>query len=457
MSTLRCEKLLPLFALLFIAAGAKASVVLTTLASFGGTNGANPDAGLVQAADGFLYGTTTGGGTSNMGTVFRISPTGGPLIPLVSFSATNGAYPRAGLVQQAGADFSLFGTTYAGGESNLGTLFKIKTNGALSAMLSFRGTNGANPQGGLVHGNDGQLYGATYYGGPTWPLGYGVVFQVTTNGVMTQLTSFAYTNGAGPYATLLRATDGNFYGTTQLGGAGGLGCVFKINGIGTVTPIVSFFTTNGALPSGGVVQGVDGHLYGTTSSGGSSNLGTIFRVTTSGNLTTMVSFTRANGESPLAGLIQGSDGHFYGTTAQGGTNAFGTVFQMTTNGSLTTLIAFNSSDGRNPYAGLVQGTDGSFYGTTANGGAHDLGTVYRVSAPAVSLPIVQTISQTDGSAVLTWNATVGQNYRVQYKTNLDDLVWIDWITSLTATNTTMTLLQNIGPEPRRFYRVGLLP
>ena len=146
-----------------------------------------------------------------------------------------------------------------------------------------------------------------------------------------------------------------------------------------------------------------------------------------------------------------------GTTAQGGTNAQGTVFRMTTNGALTTLIAFNSTNGANPYASLVQGADGSLYGTTGNGGDQGLGTVYRVSFASPSLPIVQTISQDGGLVVLGWNATVGQNYRVQYKTNLSDLGWIDWITNLTATNSTMTLLQNVGVGPQRFYRVGLVP
>jgi uncharacterized repeat protein (TIGR03803 family) len=457
MSTIRCVKLLPLLVLLFGVTVSNASVVLTTVASFAGTNGANPDAGLLLAADGFLYGTTTGGGSSNLGTVYRISPGGGDLTSLASFSRTNGAFPKAGLIQQAGEDPSLFGTTFAGGVSNLGTIFKITTNGTLSTLVSFRGTNGANPQAGLTHGDNGHLYGTTYYGGTNSSPGYGVVFQVTTNSVFTPLVSLANTNGAYPYGALRRGADESYYGTSELGGAGGLGSVFKISSAGVLSTIASFYGTNGAIPRGGLIQGGDGHFYGTTTSGGTSNLGTVFRVTASGNLTTLISFVGTNGSSPFAGLIQGGDGSFYGTAAQGGSNLFGTVFQITTNGLLTTLIAFDSISGRNPYAGLVQGLDGSLYGTTANGGDHGLGTIYRISFPAVSLPIVQTITQAGSSAVLTWNATVGQNYQVQYKTNLNDVTWVDWIATLTATNSTMTLLQNIGPETQRFYRVGLLP
>ncbi|HEX5222393.1 MAG TPA: choice-of-anchor tandem repeat GloVer-containing protein [Verrucomicrobiae bacterium] len=457
MSTIRCVKILPLLVSLFAVTGANASVVLTTLASFGGTNGANPEASLLLGADGFLYGTTTGGGTSNLGTVFRISPGGGDLSSLASFSRTNGAFPKAGLIQQAGEDPSLFGTTFAGGVSDLGTIFKITTNGTLSTLVSFHGTNGANPQAALATGDNGDLYGTTYYGGTNSSPGYGVVFQVTTNSVFTPLISLANTNGAYPYGPLRRGADENYYGTSELGGDAGLGSVFKISSAGVLSTIASFYGTNGALPRGGLIQGADGHFYGTTTSGGTSNQGTVFRVTASGNLTTLISFVGTNGAAPFAGMTDGGDGSFYGAAAQGGPNLFGTVFQITTNGVLTTLVAFDSSNGRNPYAGLVRGSDGSLYGTTANGGAHGLGTVYRISFPAVSLPIVQTLTQAGNSAVLTWNATVGRNYQVQYKTNLNDITWTDWIATLTATNSTMTLLPNVGPETQRFYRVGLLP
>jgi uncharacterized repeat protein (TIGR03803 family) len=216
--------------LCLLALPAPGGVILTTLASFGGTNGANPEAGLMQAADGNLYGTTVWGGTSNRGTVFRISPGNGTLVSLASFNSNNGANPYAGLVQRTNADFALYGTASKGGASNLGTIFQITTNGELSALASFHGTNGDNPQAGLATGNDGAYYGTTYFGGTNGP-GYGVVFRVTTNGALTPLASLAITNGAYPHGTLRLAGDGNFYGTTQYGGDGAYGTVFKISAV----------------------------------------------------------------------------------------------------------------------------------------------------------------------------------------------------------------------------------
>jgi uncharacterized repeat protein (TIGR03803 family) len=460
MATMKFTKtVMPMVVILSLCWGtlsAEGGVILTTLASFTGTNGANPDAGLIQAADGQLYGTTTGGGTSNLGTIFRLSPSSGTLVSLASFTGANGAFPKAGLVQRTNADFSLYGTAFSGGASNLGAIFQITTNGALSAIVSFRGTNGANPQAALAAGNDGKFYGTTYYGGTyDWPNGYGVVFQVTTNGTLASLASFNNTNGADPCAPLRLAGDANFYGTTQLGGTAGYGTVFKVGPGGTITTLASFNGTNGAYPFGGLVPGLDGKFYGTTLSGGTSNRGTVFQVTTNGVLTPLVSFLGTNGADPFAGLCLSRDGDFYGTTAQGGANAAGTVFRINPNGVLTTLVSFASTNGANPYAGVIQGQDGSLYGTTGGGGDFGLGTVYRLSLPLG--PITQTVSQNGDMLALSWEAVIGQTYRVQSKTNLDQILWSDWVSAITATNATMTLFDAIGPDPQRFYRVVLLP
>lgn len=438
-----------------VAPHVEGGIVLTTLVSFTGTNGTSPRAELVQGADGNFYGSTVRGGYFNLGTVFQMSPDGA-LVSLASFNGTNGAFPRTGLVPGTNADFPLYGTATSGGASNLGTVFQITTNGALTAIVSFKGTNGANPQAGLIPGNDGKFYGTTYWGATNdWPNGYGVVFQVTTNGALTTLVSFGNTNGAEPYAALRQADDGNFYGTTQLGGAAGHGTVFKISTSGSLTTLASFSSPNGAFPMGRLMQGLDGNLYGTTVSGGTSGLGTVFQITTNGVLTTLVSFTGTNGSEPIAGLLQGSDGNFYGTTAQGGTNAYGTVFRITTNGALTTVVTFDSTNGADPYGGVIQGKDGCLYGTTGGGGTFGLGTIYRLNLPLG--PIVQTVSQTGDTLALSWGAMIGQTHQVQYKTNLNQTTWSNWGSTLTATNATMTLFDTIGPDPQRFYRVVLLP
>jgi uncharacterized repeat protein (TIGR03803 family) len=248
---------------------------LTTLYSFAGNDGANPEAGLVEAGDGNFYGTTYSGGTVSYpgnGTVFRIS-TNSALTSLYSFTGSNdGAYPAAALVQ--GNDGYFYGTTSGGGTNNSGTVFKISTNGALTSLYSFTGSNdGAYPAAALVQGNDGYFYGTTSGGGTN---NSGTVFKISTNGALTGLYSFTGSNdGASPNG-LVQASDGNFYGTTEAGGNFftnyydlmpiSLGTVFKISTNGALTSLYSFggVDDDDENPQAGLVQGTDGMLYGTT-------------------------------------------------------------------------------------------------------------------------------------------------------------------------------------------------
>ena len=374
---------------------------LTSLYSFtGGNDGAGPGAGLVPGSDGNLYGTTSGfdpvsGEPGGFGTVFKIS-INGALTSLYSFTGGNdGAYPRAGLVQ--GSDGYFYGTTLQGGMNGEGTVFKISINGALTSLYSFTARNyhhgiydnndGALPYAGLVQGSDGYFYGTTGYGGTN---NEGTVFKISTNGALTSLYTFTGTNdGANPFAGLVQGSDGYFYGTTWGGGTNNEGTVFKISTNGGLTSLYSFPGGNdGADPQGGLVQGSDGNLYGTTQNGGTNGAGTVFTISTNGVLATLYSFgSGSDGANPEAALVQGRDGYFYGTTYDGGTNGAGTVFTISTNGALTSLYSFGSVqdtngfplDGAYPAAALVQGRDGYFYGTTEGGGTNGAGTVFKIS------------------------------------------------------------------------------
>ncbi len=321
---------------------------VTTIAIFGGTNsGQGLTAGLALDNEGNFYGTTLWGGTNNnsnysagMGTVFRMA-TSGTLTTLVSFNSTNGVAPYAGLT--LGNDGNFYGTTRSGGTNDYGTVFLITTNGTLTTLVSFNGGNGATPYAGLALGTDGNFYGATSAGGvtnSTYPSGMGTLFRMTTNGTLITLYSFSGNDGASPLAELTLGNDGNFYGTTSRNTGGG-GTVFRITPSGTLSTLVSFPRVNGAYPNGASPQaaltlGSDGNFYGTTEIGGTiqngnypNGMGTVFRVTTNGTLTTLVSFSSTNGVFPLAALTLGNDGNFYGTASQAGSSyGDGTVFRL---------------------------------------------------------------------------------------------------------------------------------
>ena len=251
---------------------------LTTLHSFAGADGNYPAALLIQGFDGKFYGTTVNGGANEScdffgingcGTVFSITPAG-VLTTIYNFCSqsdcADGGAPTAGLVQAANG--KLYGTTYAGG-SGYGTVFEITPDGTLTTLHSFDLSDGDSPAAALVEGSDGSFYGTTKDGGAGE---VGTVFKITPGGVLTTLHSFDGTDGAVPEGTLIQATDGNFYGTTNSDGANGLGTVFEITATGNLTTLHSFCSqsscTDGSFPYAGLIQDTNGAFYGTTLEGG---------------------------------------------------------------------------------------------------------------------------------------------------------------------------------------------
>jgi uncharacterized repeat protein (TIGR03803 family) len=270
-----------------------------------------------------------------------------------------------------------------------------------TSLHSFDSADGAAILAGLIQATDGNFYGTAYEGGANCaPDGCGTIFKITPSGALTTLHSFCSqsncTDGEYPEAGLIQATNGNFYGTTYEGGANcapdGCGTIFKITPSGTLTTLYNFCSQSGCsdgyYPEAGLIQASNGDFYGTTTFGGAGGVRTVFKITPSGTLTTLHSFCSqsncTDGEYPEAGLVQATNGNFYGTTyAGGGANGRGTVFKITSSGTLTTLYSFcpqnGCADGNSPQAGLIQATNGSLYGTTFAGGAHDLGTVFAIT------------------------------------------------------------------------------
>ncbi len=354
----------------------------STLHSFTGIFGI-PYSSLIQGRDGNFYGTTSYGGSYGKGGVFKLSLTG-ELTALCSFNGTNGNNPQTNLVEHANGNF--YGTTSSGGANNYGTVFQVTPNGTLTTLVSFNQANGASPDGSLVLGRDGSFYGTTSGGGA---YNKGTVYRITQAGVLTVLRSFSGGDGIAPVSGLTQGSDGNFYGVTFYGGSYNSGSIFKIAPGGTFTGLFSFTGNPGYHPHGKLVQGRDGNFYGTTADGGISGRGTTYKMTPSGTVTTLHSFVDPEGSGPYGGMIQARDGNFYGITI-GGTNNSGTLYKMTPSGAVTTLHAFKGSDGSSPVGEMLEASDGNLYGTTSTGGSAGKGAVYKLTA--------STLTATQGSA-----------------------------------------------------------
>ena len=279
--------------------------------------------------------------------------------------------PAPDLASQSGlilaSDGYLYGTSYWGGSSGVGTIFRIDPSGGLTTVHSFAYADGANPAAALVEAADGNLYGTTTRGGQErsrYDLS-GWIARAPLRGCTASPAWKARTRG--PPSS--RPATETLYGTTTTGGGGNVGTLFKIGSDGTFTKLHIFHRyTDGAHPAGRLLQTTDGYLYGTTVEGGTNNthnVGTVFRVDIATNsLITIHVFDGSDGARPYAGLIEATDGNLYGTTSgHRRVQRDGTVYKIDASGVLTTVYTF----GDGPYAELIQATDLLFYGTTSAG------------------------------------------------------------------------------------------
>lgn len=359
----------------------------------GGTDGANPLAGLVIDQSGNLYGTTSSGGDFGNGAVFKLSGSGQETV-LHSFTGkSDGATPEAGLIL---IGTNLYGTTTVGGASNAGTVFEVTSTGKETVLYSFNGnTGGANPQASLARDAAGNLYGTTYSGGMA---GKGVVFKLVrptvTGGAWTErvLHSFSSgTDGANPVAGVTFDARGNLYGTTSAGGAYGYGTVFRLtpSTAGWTEKILHSFAlqSDGGIPYAGIVVDSSGNIYGAATDGGqggSSGGGTVFQLAPSGSGWTFKVLYRLAGWG-ISGSFRNlmlQSGKIYATTHCDGTHGAGTVYALTPSGNTwqyTSLHVFTGgSDGLYSFSNLVSDRLGNLYGTTKQGGAYGNGVVFEI-------------------------------------------------------------------------------
>lgn len=343
---------------------------------------------VAQGRDGNMYGSLPIGGTSNNGTVYKITPAG-TLTAIYNFSGTDGYGPYSGLT--LGTDGNFYGATYNLGANGFGTLFKVTPAGVLTTLHSFTATEEGGAYGTPVASKTGTYYGITYYS---------KAYSITPSGTFKLLPN--PTPGAS-FAPLVLASDGNFYGTTIVGGTNGNGTVFRLSTSGAVTVIYNFDYTHGSEPYGPLVQGSDGLLYGTTAFGGSITHagGVVFKLSTKGVITVLHEFdttSTTDGFEPLGGLAAGTDGNFYGTTDSGATGPtqYGVLFKITKSGTYTVLHIFDGTHGQQPQTAAVQHTNGMIYGETYQGGTGLNGVFYNWNAAIA--PFVSVVGFPAGSA-----------------------------------------------------------
>jgi|HubBroStandDraft_1064217.scaffolds.fasta_scaffold01655_10 uncharacterized repeat protein (TIGR03803 family) len=350
-----------------------------------GPYGAGPYWGVIQDADGNLYGTTSGGGSSDLGSVFKLNATGEETV-LYSFksASTDGEGP-ASLIRNA--DGTFYGNTYYGGYG-LGTVYKLGSKGEETVLHSFKGgADGAYPQSPLVEDAKGNLYGTTYsYGGPS---SAGTIFKIGNTGEFSVLYTFTGgADGNGPSAGLLQDSAGNFYGTTAGGGANSDGVVFKLSSTGHESVLYNFKGgSDGEAPVAPLIRDESGNLYGTTEYGGvlvgQYSCGTVFKVSATGEEAVLHRFTGySDGCHPSTGLVRDGEGNLYGTTS-------GTIFKISASGEEAVLYNFiGGADGEAPVSGLIRDAEGNLYGTTEYGGSAPCGSVSDNSGCGVVFKLV---------------------------------------------------------------------
>jgi uncharacterized repeat protein (TIGR03803 family) len=359
---------------------------LTALASFNGTNGDTPAGGATIDANGNLFGTAYLGGTSSNGTVWELAKGASTITALASFNGTNGSLPVASVTFDANGN--LFGTAQGGGTSFNGTVWELaKGASTITALASFSGTNGAGPSAGVTFDANGDLFGTAGQGGTS---GNGTVWELAKgSSTITALASFNGTSGVGPSGVTFD-TNGNLFGTAALGGTSNAGTVWELaKGSSTITALASFNNTNGRFPESGATFDANGNLFGTAAGGGADPNGTVWELAKgSSTITALASFFNlSNGALPSGSVIFDANGNLFGTALLGGANSRGTVWELAKGSStITALASFNGTNGTNPQGAVTFDANGNLFGAANGGGTSNHGTVWEVSPASASVP-----------------------------------------------------------------------
>jgi len=324
-----------------------------------------------------LWGMTSAGGAYKAGVIFKINDDGSGFQNIYSFDTASGINPNGCLLL---ANNNLFyGTTFKGGADNAGGIFSYDpVNKQYSYLKDFNWINGFGSEGSLMQASNGKLYGTTDFGGDTANTpygGYGVIFtyNLSTN-TYTDLYHFQKSTGAYPNReSLLEGQNGKLYGLAFGGGAYnngiGFGVIFSYDTANrTYVDLHDFDSINGFKPYGRLTKAIDGKYYGLTFKGGVNNNGTLFSFDPStNNFTSLYSFDQATGLYPKGSLIQAADGKLYGMTEWGGLNNMGVIFSYNIALNSYTDVFDFTNVGGNNWGSLTELTNGKLYGMTYKG------------------------------------------------------------------------------------------
>ena len=398
-----------LFALLVLTSPLAQAQTFTVLHNFtGGQDGGQPLAGVTLDNAGNLYGTASLGGhrgsncIPGCGTVFKLNRKNSQWVftPLYSFvGGDDGSSPEAPVT--IGPDGALYGTTSDGGNSNGGTVYRLRPNPGICkfAVCSWAETvlyafnagccsgDGYYPWAGVVFDQAGNMYGTTTQGGNRG--GGGTVYELSPAGLgwtESVLHGFGLPDGITPYSGVIFDSAGNLYGTTAGGGNGAT--VYELTPSGstwTETILQNFSGPDGDDISAGLIFDQSGNLYGAGYLGGAYGNGTVFELTPSNgswSISRLYSFLGGQANWPAGTLAMDAAGNVYGAGTAGGAYGFGGVFKLTpSNGSwtYTSLHDFSGNDGNYPNGSVTFDANGNLYGTTWIGGANGYGVVWEIT------------------------------------------------------------------------------
>jgi uncharacterized repeat protein (TIGR03803 family) len=339
------------------------------VANFNNIDGDDPWSGVTLATDGYFYGTTFSGGQyKDFGVLFKVVP-GGSLSVLYNFDAdsSDNANPVSPPIEAS--DGNLYGSTtnyYA-----TSTIYKLTPAGTVSTITYLPYEPIEFP---LLQGSDGNLYGVANGG----LYNCGAIIKLALSGSVLHTYSFPCSPGGnGPAGPLIEASDGNYYGVTDKGGkgsGGGYGTIFKMAPNGVISTIYNF--ENSAVHGGpgpvGLTQGTDGNFYGTTVAGGSYGGGSLFQFNPATKVYTQLYSFPIRGElgaEPYAPPTQHTNGKFYGTTEFGGAIGYGSLYSLDMGlGPFVTFVIAAGREGGSAEIlgqGLIGTTSVTFNGTPA--------------------------------------------------------------------------------------------